>query len=109
MLDVLVFTAIKISVSVLHGGKSASNSLYWSPAMGPALPYLNNKYLTETKEITNTIAYFLKIWQSLKNFMQFYGIQRFIIILNNSLPLIPILSHTNFTYLFIYLLILYIL
>jgi hypothetical protein len=28
MLDVLVFTAMKISVSVLHGGKSASNSLY---------------------------------------------------------------------------------
>jgi len=28
MLDVLVVTAMKISVSVLHGGKSASNSLY---------------------------------------------------------------------------------
>jgi len=27
-LDVLVVTAMKISVSVLHGSKSASNSLY---------------------------------------------------------------------------------
>ena len=66
-LDVLVVTAMKISVSVLHGSKSASNSLYWPPALGPALPYLNNKYLTETKEITNTIAYFLQIWQSLNH------------------------------------------
>jgi len=61
MLDVLVFTAMKISVSVLHGGKSASNSLYRPPALGPALLYLNNKYLTETKEIPKTTAHFLKI------------------------------------------------
>jgi hypothetical protein len=34
------------------------------------------------------------VTQPLKNFMQFCGIWRFIIILNNSLPLIPILNNS---------------
>lgn len=108
-LDVLVVTAMKISVSVPHGGKSASNSLYWPPALGPALPSLINKYLTDTKEITNTIAYFLQIWQSLNhsktscNFMESEGLSSSWITDYHSFPswARPILL--------IYLLILYIL
>jgi hypothetical protein len=59
ILDVLVVTAMKISVSVLHG--DSFKQFLLTSCSGSCIAYRNNKYLTETKEISNTTEYFLQI------------------------------------------------